>query len=211
MTDTNISKPAFKFLGGWLCLDFVNTRNWDSKDPVHERFKAYSDFVWWNRQADTFSHSETQHLLQQGECQPAEATAAFEQGLALRDVIYHIFRAIEAGLTPDRTDLSVFNAALSEALAHLRVVWAEDNFIWAWSNQENMLEQAFWPVLRSAADLLTSDKLDRLGKCAGDSCGWLFLDLSRNRSRRWCDMTHCGNRAKARRHYKRRHSTGTQK
>ncbi|MCB0153982.1 MAG: CGNR zinc finger domain-containing protein, partial [Anaerolineae bacterium] len=56
----------------------------------------------------------------------------------------------------------------------------------------------------SAAELLTSDRLNRVGQCAGESCGWLFLDTTRNHSRRWCEMEHCGNRAKAKRHYRRR-------
>jgi predicted RNA-binding Zn ribbon-like protein len=60
-----------------------------------------------------------------------------------------------------------------------------------------------WPVARSAADLLTSQEQSRVRECAASDCGWLFLDLSRNRSRRWCDMETCGNRTKARRHYAR--------
>jgi len=59
-------------------------------------------------------------------------------------------------------------------------------------------------VVHDAAGLLTSEKLDRVEECADDRCGWLFLDVSRNRSRRWCAMEDCGNRAKARRHYKRK-------
>jgi predicted RNA-binding Zn ribbon-like protein len=58
------------------------------------------------------------------------------------------------------------------------------------------------PVVWSAAELLTSGPLERVRECPGDdTCGWLFLDTSRNGSRRWCDMRTCGNRAKARRHY----------
>ena len=65
------------------------------------------------------------------------------------------------------------------------------------------------PVARSAAELLTSDRLDRLRQCESEKgCGWLFVDGSRNRSRRWCDMSDCGNRAKARR-FHRRHRRGS--
>jgi predicted RNA-binding Zn ribbon-like protein len=60
------------------------------------------------------------------------------------------------------------------------------------------------PIVKSAADLLLSDMLDRVKQCEGDPCGWLFLDTSRNRSRRWCSMEDCGNRAKARRFYQRK-------
>jgi len=52
-------------------------------------------------------------------------------------------------------------------------------------------------------DLLTSDRLSAVRECAADDCAWLFLDESRNRSRRWCDMKVCGNRQKARLHYHR--------
>jgi predicted RNA-binding Zn ribbon-like protein len=61
-----------------------------------------------------------------------------------------------------------------------------------------------WPVVHSAAELLTSPHLDRVRQCADDrGCGFLFFDTSRNGSRRWCSMESCGNRAKARRHYQR--------
>jgi len=51
---------------------------------------------------------------------------------------------------------------------------------------------------------LTSEELDRVRECADDrGCGYLFMDTSRNRSRKWCDMRGCGNRAKAQRHYRR--------
>jgi len=60
-----------------------------------------------------------------------------------------------------------------------------------------------WPVAHDAAELLASDQLPRLRECAADDCCWLFLDESKNRSRVWCDMRVCGNRAKARRHYAR--------
>ncbi len=57
------------------------------------------------------------------------------------------------------------------------------------------------PLLWSAGDLLASGKLDRVRRCANPECGWLFLDDSRAGKRRWCSMSACGNRAKARRHY----------
>jgi predicted RNA-binding Zn ribbon-like protein len=52
------------------------------------------------------------------------------------------------------------------------------------------------PVAKSAADLLASEELDLARECAGDDCGWLFIDRTRNHSRRWCDMKSCGNLAK---------------
>ena len=55
------------------------------------------------------------------------------------------------------------------------------------------------PAVRAAVELLTSDAVEHIGRCADDSCGWLFLDTTRSRTRRWCDMKVCGNRNKVRR------------
>ena len=60
------------------------------------------------------------------------------------------------------------------------------------------------PVLHSALHLLSSPDLARLRECAAERCGKLYLDHTKNASRRWCDMDTCGNRAKARRHQARR-------
>ena len=66
------------------------------------------------------------------------------------------------------------------------------------------MEAILYRIVKSAADLLVSAELQRLRECADPECGWLFLDFSRNHSRRWCSMESCGNRAKARRFYRRR-------
>jgi predicted RNA-binding Zn ribbon-like protein len=55
---------------------------------------------------------------------------------------------------------------------------------------------------RSALRLVASDASERLKICP--NCEWLFVDRSKNRSRTWCDMAVCGNRAKARLHYRRK-------
>jgi predicted RNA-binding Zn ribbon-like protein len=79
------------------------------------------------------------------------------------------------------------------------VVPRAGGFEWKWAGDEDALDRMVWPVARSAADVLVSDEGSRVRRCAGESCHWFFLDSGRNRSRRWCDMRDCGNRAKARR------------
>ena len=106
---------------------------------------------------------------------------------------------------PERADLDLFNAALAEALAHQRIAKTPDGFAWDWSDADGALRGIVRPVLRSAADLMTSADLRRVRRCAGATCDWLFMDRSRNRTRRWCDMESCGNRAKPQRYYKRHH------
>lgn len=188
-------------LGGEICLDWTNTiEGRDSPEP-HEFFAGYTDLVAWSRHAAGLSKAEAARLARLASQHPRQARATFERAITLRETLYRIFAAIAAGDAPAEQDLAALNAALGAALARLRVVATPEGFGWDWAGEGEPLERVLWPVLRSAGDLLTSDKLDRLKTC--DGCGWLFIDQSRNHSRRWCDMRFCGNRAKARRHYAR--------
>jgi predicted RNA-binding Zn ribbon-like protein len=202
-------RPPFKAVGGWLCLDFVNSVNWDSPERAAERFFDYTDLVRWGQFAAALTEAEAQQLLRAAAGRPGEAAAVYEQALALRATIHRIFAAVANGSSPAAGDLAALNAALAEALAHARLVASGSGFTWSWAGAPESLARPLWLVVGSAAALLTSEQLARVGQCAGESCGWLFLDTSRNRSRRWCEMEHCGNRAKARRHYRRKQAAGS--
>ena len=91
-------------------------------------------------------------------------------------------------------------------MRQLQLVPMMARFAWALKGEKKALERPVWLLARSAAELLTSAQLNRVRECGGVNCGWLFLDTSRNGSRRWCDMKSCGNRAKTQRHYKRKRS-----
>jgi predicted RNA-binding Zn ribbon-like protein len=97
----------------------------------------------------------------------------------------------------------VLNKSLGEALSRSQVVRKNGGFSWELRASQGDLDQMLWPVARSALDLLVSTELDTVRECAADDCAWLFLDESRNGSRRWCDMKVCGNRSKIRRFRKR--------
>jgi predicted RNA-binding Zn ribbon-like protein len=146
--------------------------------------------------------------VRNAEVHPAQASAVLDQAIALRETIYRIFSAVATGRSPEAADLAALNAAISQAMAHLRIIETPAGFVWGWDGGDDALDQMLWPVVRSAADLLTSKELERVGECAEHQrCGWLFLDVSRNHSRRWCSMELCGNRAKVRRHYQRKSAT----
>ena len=140
-----------------------------------------------------------------GRTQPKPfATRAVE----LREAIYRIFATIAEDARPDVNDLELLNAALGPALSNARIVEGPDGFTWDWAGDAAMLDRMLWPVARSAAELLSSAQLDRARQCADEKCGWLFLDMSRNRSRRWCSMEYCGNRNKARTYYRKTARSG---
>ena len=203
MVELNTEETAFKFIAGWQCLDFANTVNWDS-EHIHDRLHSYADLVSWNQVVGALTGQEARQLLQVAVQRPADAAMVFRQAISLRAAIHELFSALAAGHPASPADLASLNTALPLVLAQSQLVSADGRFTWAWVGETPALERVFWSVLWSTAELLTSEQLERVGKCAAAGCGWLFLDTSRNHSRRWCDMKDCGNRAKARRHYRRR-------
>ena len=132
------------------------------------------------------------------------------RAVALREAIHRTLSAAIAG-EQDEDALSALNRELSGALSRLRVVpAASDAYVWAWDRDGEdggrgpSLERPLWPVARSAAELLTSPNRARVKVCAGEGCGWMFLDESRNASRKWCDSRDCGNRERVRKYLARK-------
>lgn len=196
--------PTFDLSGGALGLDFANTWS-DRGRPETDGLRGYADLLAFARQAGSLDEGEAARLAARSEREPGAAAAAFGRALDLREALYRLFSAAAAGRPPAAGDLALVNAALPEALARLRLEPRGSGFGWAWEEKAaEPLDAPLWPVLRSAAELLTSEELPRVRECAATSCTWLFVDRSRNRSRRWCSMETCGNRAKAHRHYRRR-------
>ena len=208
MNEARTNADTLKLLGGRLSLDFANTADWHASDHPVEFLTSYSDLVVWSQHVGILTDHQAQRLLKKAARRPEDANAVLERAIALREAIYRIFSAISRGGPPQAADLAAFNAELSGALAQSRIVSTAEGFAWDWAGAEDTLDQMLWPVMHDAAGLLTSEELDRVGQCAADRCGWLFLDTSRNRSRRWCSMEDCGNRAKARRYYERKRAVG---
>ncbi len=197
-------ETTFDLGAGRLCLDFANTANWHASANPVEMLNSYADLVSFSRQAGVVNADQADRLLREAARRPADADAARARAIMLREAIYRVFSALAAESAPAADDLALLNAALPEALARLRITAVVDGFTWAWRDDPDALDQMLGPILWSAGELLTSDELSRVRKCADDNCGWLFVDTSRNRSRRWCSMESCGNRAKARRFYTRK-------
>jgi predicted RNA-binding Zn ribbon-like protein len=204
MDEAGKNADTLKRLGGRLSLAFANTADWHASDHPVEFLTSYSDLVAWSQHVGILTDHQAQRLLKKAAHRPEDATAVLKRAIVLREAIYRIFSAISHGRPPQAADLATFNAELSRALAQSRIVSTTEGFAWDWAGTEGVLDRMLWPVLHDVAGLLTSAELDRVGQCADDRCGWLFLDTSRNRSRRWCSMEGCGNRAKVRRHYKRK-------
>jgi predicted RNA-binding Zn ribbon-like protein len=207
----------FGFRGGVPCLDFVNTLAWRLTDSPVEYLGSYEDLLAWGRQAGLLAQAETEVLSGWAATHPEEARATLSRAVALREAVHRVFSAAIAGEPQDESALSKLNRELTEALSRLRVAPAAgdaagDAYVWAWErggedDGGHPMERPLWPVARSAAELLTSAKLGRVKVCGGEGCGWMFLDESRNASRKWCESRDCGNRERVRQYLARKKRT----
>lgn len=207
----------FEVTGGELCLDLVNTVDSRPTGTPKERLGAYADLVAWGEQACAIDEAGGRRLVAAARRHPAAAAAVLRRARTLREALFAIFSAVAGGGAPEGAYLETLNDELKRALGHARLVAgrggpsvrsvaaAAPNPVcrWSWGGAGDDLDRILWPVARSAAELLTADRLARVRVCGAGNCAWLFLDTSRNRSRRWCDMKVCGNREKAHRHYRR--------
>jgi predicted RNA-binding Zn ribbon-like protein len=211
----------FELRGGVACLEFVNTVGWRLTDRPSEYLRSYEDLLDWGRRAGLLAPGEREDLSRQATLDPEGAREALSRALALREALHRtISRAIAAepqdeGEPPAdvSADLSALNRELSVALSRLRVITAGGAYGWGWDRSGDdggvRLDGPLWPVAQSAAELLTSPKLGRVKLCAGEGCGWVFVDESRNSSRRWCDSRDCGNRERVRRHLARKRASSS--
>jgi predicted RNA-binding Zn ribbon-like protein len=201
------TRPAaatrFDFVGGHPALDFHNTVAWAATGPRNDRLAAFTDLVAWARASGLITQGDARTLVHEAKADPVRASAVLAQARALRAILHDVLTAAAAPRAPHAAHLTAFNAALRGALTTLELTWDADRFAWRAGPRvaiDTLLARLTW----SAAQLMTATNLARLRQCANSECGWLFLDTTRNWSRRWCSMAECGSQAKARRYYQRK-------
>ncbi len=195
---------AYQGKAGRLCLDFANTLHWHASDHPQETLLAFSDLADWAQGVGLLTKPESHRLLRDAEADPAQAERVLRRAIRLREAVYRIFVSVTKGKTPAEPDLAELNQSLTKISNGARIIKTAQGFEWAWNMDRATLDLPIGSVALSAAELLTSMDRDRVGQCADErGCGWLFLDTSRNRSRRWCDSKDCGNRERQQRHYQR--------
>jgi predicted RNA-binding Zn ribbon-like protein len=207
MNETNLPgrpAPVFDLTGGYLCLDFANTLDNRTGERRQELLNSYRDLVAWGEQARIVTDKEARQLLEEEEKHPADAAVVLQHAIILREALYRILEKAVEDVVPEKPDLLILSEALAQGMAQAQIVAEGDGFSWGWVAKEEALASILWIVARSAAELLTSELRPGVRLCAADDCGWLFLDTSKNHSRRWCNMKSCGNRAKARRYIERK-------
>jgi len=197
MHNTPEAPHQIDYIGGALILDFTNVGT--HAGHSHEHLRSYVDLVGFVRDAGGLSPVEARRLSAEAALHPNVATSVLVRAIALRHASMRVFAALARRKNPNGRDLELIGREAAQSLAHRRIAQSGQQITWTWSD-ELTLERVLWPIAQSGGDLLTS-AVDRvlLRECASETCEWLFLDRTRNHSRRWCDMADCGNRAKQKR------------
>jgi predicted RNA-binding Zn ribbon-like protein len=194
----------FSQIGGVLCLDFTNTASWHASYRSTEHLNDFCDLLRWSNEYGIIGPDTKLALSEGAERNPAGALTILTRARKLREGLYRIFVAVSQRKSPGRPDMQLLNETLDQAPVRFEVQHEESGFSGKRMTGGSEFATVLGPVAWSAAELLTSENLHRIKRCADDTCGWLFLDNTKNRSRRWCDMGDCGSRAKAKRYYRRK-------
>jgi predicted RNA-binding Zn ribbon-like protein len=187
-----------RIVGGNLALDFVNTRGGPRQGPATtEWLSTYEDFATWSTRVGV---ADSGAALSENAPRSA-ALAAFARVQACRDDMYEIFRALADESAPPAPALRRIQLAYVEALANAHLLGDTQGYTWKWDSAGGLLAP-LWPIVAAAVELLTHGPTDQIKPC--QACRFIFLDHSKNSSRRWCSMDDCGKTAKIARYLQRR-------
>jgi len=185
----------FELTGGDPALDLVNTVVPRGSPTPRELLGKYADLVSWSEQVGLVDRAEAADLRAYAARNPRLAARALDRAIDLRETLHTIL----ASVNPDDVSLGKLQVYAEHVSQHRQLVRQGESIVSRWKHSG--LDWMLWPIVDAATALLTSEQRKRVRVCAAPTCGWLFLDNSRRGNRRWCDMSVCGNRAKARRHY----------
>ena len=192
------SRPVFPFVGERLWLDFVNT---DHDGSSGDGLADFDRLVSWLEAAIALDGERAQMMRRRAQQQPSGATAALVDARRVRSALRVL--AERGALTSQvRLDaLAEINRVLGRSAGTRRVELRGDGtFARAFVPVGDAFAGLMIPIVESAADALILGELQRVRRCADPRCARVFFDGTKNAARRWCDMSTCGNRAKAARH-----------
>jgi predicted RNA-binding Zn ribbon-like protein len=192
------SLATLDLIGGSAALDFANTIN-SRRAPVHDYLGSYPDVLAWEAKVGLIDDAGRNRLSGLAAVDRPGSVRALRAAHELRDAIYRTFSARTLGALPEEPHLRLVLRAHAAAIAGGEPELHADGTLGLAWRKPFRLEDAFHPIAHAAGELLLGSPMLKLGECP--SCGWLFVDPTRNRSRRWCDMRTCGARSKMRRYY----------
>lgn len=206
MIRANEKKSFFDLCADHAVLDFVNS--------LDHRFRKEGPKEWLENYGDLLRFAEESKIIMPHQARRLAHAVRSDAGARallsareLREAIAGICYAVVDEEAPNPGDVRVLERHFHNANQHRDLQWqrpgkAEDErarLKWDWGRFETDANFPVWILTEAAVNLLTSDQMPLVKACGAETCRWLFLDTSKNHTRRWCNMSLCGNRAKARR------------
>jgi predicted RNA-binding Zn ribbon-like protein len=203
---TNAESMLVSAVGEALCLGFANTLAWRGRAERIESLEDFASLLAWAERHVGLPAPVARRLEEWSREQPSRSEDALAEAKIVREAIYRMASALAGSTSLNDPDFAVLSAALAHAPTRQRLARSGGGFAWQIELESGdraglPVAVLLAPVLWSAADLMVGGARRRIRQCANEQCLWLFVDASKNGTRRWCDMASCGNRAKARRHY----------
>jgi predicted RNA-binding Zn ribbon-like protein len=186
-----------------LCLSYANTLTWRGHSAPVEKLRELADILGWIERTGVVTAAATRSIRQWSRTHAENAATVFAEAIAIREALFRIFSAIAVGESIRPKDFALLKTAVAKTPPRSQLNRAGEHYAWQIDELRPSVADVLAPVLWSAGDLLLDAGQRRIRCCANKECLWLFIDQSKNGTRRWCDMSACGNRAKARRHYSR--------
>ena len=190
-----------KFIAGARGLDFINTVEWRTDpDARVERLSDYAELATWCAKAGLISAAEARRLIGAAHRQPQRARAVLRQAIDLRETCVALLRHPQ-----EARPIRALDRRLQAVHCRPTLEIGPDGVLQSGLAPVGpALDRPLALIALELVSFLGSRRVEHVRLCANPRCGWMFIDTSRNHSRRWCEMATCGNRSKARAHYVRR-------
>jgi predicted RNA-binding Zn ribbon-like protein len=202
----SLAAKSFKLFAGHPALELVNTLDMRFSAEMIELLPAYVDLLRLVTQLRLLTPEQARRLART--VREKDAQRVLSSTIELREALASLlYGRIDGGKLP-ASKVATLEKHFHAAALHRRLMPTDGQFAWTWSGAEQQAEIPSWKLAQAASDLLVSSDAERVKDCGDPTCRWLFLDTSKNHTRRWCDMKTCGNRMKARRHQARNQDGG---
>jgi len=190
---------TLKLDGGCPAFDFTNTVHSRKDNFVFDYLNSYDDLLQWSAKTSLLPERRLRLLAASAAKESAKAESILRKAKVTREVLYSVFSSIAVHVQPKADLLEKFNEIMGEAMSNLNYVFENGEKVLKWPETPVNLEEPLWHVLKSVFDIWYQEDVSRIKECG--SCGWLFLDKTKNKRRRWCNMQTCGSNEKALRYY----------
>ena len=189
---------VFELSGGHPALDLVNTLDWRFRESgPEELLEGYADVVRFTEQTGLMNAADARKLIRSvPESKAAKVVSAVRD---LREAAADALYAVVDGNSPSASVVKRLEHCFRSARQNQELKWDGEKLQWTLPQTSSLPASPLWLLSLSTYSLLVSDQMHLLRECGNAECRWLFVDTSKNHTRRWCNMKICGNRMKARR------------